>query len=100
MRVHAQLEKHWRHLCRVTDLPAVDLRASGDLRFSVSRCQGMSSATVDIIVTMGSYRALVYFLNSLRTHMKSCFLHRPRARRCIAIGMRYEKTGFANSHSD
>ena len=34
----------------------------------------MSSATVDIIVTMGSYRAFVRFLNSLRTRMKSFFV--------------------------
>ena len=38
---------------------AVDLGASEDLRFSVLECQGISSATVDIIVTMGSYRALL-----------------------------------------
>ena len=43
--MHAQLEKHWKRLCRVTDLPirvnsgrpAVYLRASGDFIFSVSR---------------------------------------------------------------
>ena len=32
-------------------------------------CQGISSSTVDLIVTMRSYRALVRFLNSLRTRM-------------------------------
>ena len=62
-------------------------------------CQGIVSATVDILVTMGSYRALVHFLNSIRTRMKSV-LRRPRARQCIVIGTQYEKTGFANSHSD
>ena len=39
-------------------------------------CQGISSATVDIIVTLGSYRAPFHFLNSLRTCMKSFFLRR------------------------
>ena len=42
--MHAQLEKHWERLCRMTDLPlransgraAVDLGASGDLLLSVS----------------------------------------------------------------
>ena len=53
----------------------MDLRASKHFRFSVSiGCQGISSATVDIRVTMGSYRALVLFLNSLQTRMMSFFV--------------------------
>ena len=51
----------------------MDLRASEDLRFSVSKVSRISSATVDIIVTRGSNGALVHFLNSLRTRMKSFF---------------------------
>ena len=52
----------------------MDLRASTNLRFFLSLgCQVVSSPAVDIIVTMGSYRALVHFLNSLRTSMKLVF---------------------------
>ena len=59
----------------------------------------MSSATVDIIVTMGNYRALVRFLNSLRTRMKSFFVS---SESTLMHRNRYadEKTGFANSHSN
>ena len=56
----------------------------------------MSCAAVVLIVTMGSYGALVRFLNSLQTNMYSfassvsASMHRNR----------YPKTGFANSNSD
>ena len=77
----------------------MDLRAGADCIFLSLGCQGISSATVDLIVTMGSYRALFHFLNSLQTCMKS-FLASSGARRCISIGTWYEKTSFANSHGD
>ena len=74
----------------------MDLRASKDLRFSVST---VSTATVDVIVTMGSYRALVRFLNSLRTRMKSFFVS---SESTLMHRNRYaeRKDRFCNSHSD
>ena len=62
----AQLDKHRKRLCRVTDLPlhansgrsAMELRASRDLLFSVSRVSGMSSTAVVLIVTMKAIEPL------------------------------------------
>ena len=53
----------------------MDLRASGDLCFSVSKVSRdiKHYSRYHRLVTMGSYRAIVHFLNSLQTHMKSFF---------------------------
>ena len=53
----------------------MDLRASIRLAcFCVCLgCQAVLSPAFNIIVTMGSYRGLVHFLNSLRTRMNLAF---------------------------
>ena len=80
--MHAQLEKHWKLLCHVTDLSlrvnsgkhTTKPRASRDFLFSVStvsrdvKCCSHSHSRYEKL------GALVHFLNSLQMHMKLLFV--------------------------
>ena len=104
--MHTQLEKYWKHLCRMTDLPlcgtsrrpSAEPRVSRDLLFSVSRVSRDVSAAV-VLITWEVVEPLSASEIAFKLVCSHC-LRRPRARQCIAIGMRYPKTRFANSNSD
>ena len=53
-------------LCANSERPAIEPGAIGYMPLSVSiGCHGTVSLAVILMVTMGSYRALVHFLNNL-----------------------------------